>query len=200
MGRRTWSPALALAALLAPGCATRIAPPPLDPKAAGARALADYDRNRDGFLDARELEQCPGLKSCLARLDKDRDGRLSQGEVEKLLEGYRDSGIGLIEVACRVTLDRQPLAGAEVTLAPEPFMGEGARPARGTTDERGRARPQVEGAPVRGCHLGVYRVRISKKDAQGRETVPARYNTQTQLGIEVGPGMEGGYTFNLAPG
>jgi hypothetical protein len=53
---------------------------------------------------------------------------------------------------------------------------------------------------VRGCHLGVYRVRISKKDAQGRETVPARYNTQTQLGIEVGPAMEGGYTFNLAPG
>jgi len=53
---------------------------------------------------------------------------------------------------------------------------------------------------VRGCHLGAYRVRISKKDAQGRETVPARSNTQTQLGIEVGPGMEGGYTFNLAPG
>jgi hypothetical protein len=200
MGRKTWSPAVALAALLVPACATRIEPPPFDPQAAGARALADYDRNKDGFLDARELERCPGLKSRLARLDTDRDGRLSQEEIEKLLEGYQGSGIGLMEVVCRVTLGGKPLAGAEVALEPEPFMGDGARPALGTTDERGRARPRVEGAPVRGCHLGVYRVRVSKKDAQGRETVPARYNTQTQLGIEVGPGMEGGYTFHLAPG
>ena len=200
MGRSAWSPALALVALLAPGCAARVEAPPLGPKAAGARALADYDRNKDGFLDARELEQCPGLKSRLARLDKDRDGRLSPGEIENLLEGYRDSGIGLMEVVCRVTLGGKPLAGAEVDLAPEPFRGDGVKPARGTTDERGRARPQVEGAPLRGCHLGAYRVRISKKDARGRETLPARYNVQTQLGIEVGPGMEGGYTFHLTPG
>jgi len=36
----------------------------------------------------------------------------------------------------------------------------------------------------RGVGLGLYRVRISKK-VDGQETIPARYNTETELGVEV---------------
>ena len=36
-----------------------------------------------------------------------------------------------------------------------------------------------------GVHLGFYRVEISKKGADGKELIPARYNTESELGIEV---------------
>jgi hypothetical protein len=48
-----------------------------------------------------------------------------------------------------------------------------------------------------GCHPGIYRVRITKNGSNGQEMLPARYNDQSRLGIEVGPGMKGRTTFSL---
>ena len=53
-----------LCALLLSGCSGRpgrVAPPQLDPTAAAEKAMADFDTNGDGGIDALELSACPGL-------------------------------------------------------------------------------------------------------------------------------------------
>jgi hypothetical protein len=39
-----------------------------------------------------------------------------------------------------------------------------------------------------GVHPGIFRLQISKKDTSGQETIPAKYNTQTTLGVEARTG------------
>jgi hypothetical protein len=172
----------------------------IDVKRAAAKAMAEYDVNGDGHLDAKELERCPGLKSALPRFDRDCDGRLSRAEIEEGLAAIQQNQFGLTEVMCRFTLNRQPLAGANVVLEPESFLQPYIKPARGTTDEKGRVVLQIEGESNSGCNVGLYRVRVSKKE--GRELVPARYNTQTELGLGVGSGLgprgTDTYSFHLA--
>jgi hypothetical protein len=75
-----------------------------------------------------------------------------------------------------------------VTVVPEKFMAPGVRPARGVTSAGGSCEFQIEGKEYPGLHPGIFRIEVSKKDAGGRETVPAKYNTQTTLGIEAGRG------------
>jgi hypothetical protein len=104
------------------GCSGQIPGPKIDAAAATERAFEEYDLNKDGFLDARELERCPGLKSCLAHFDKNRDGRLSRDELEAGLAAYKESQAGLLAVICHVTLDGQPLKDATVVLEPESFL------------------------------------------------------------------------------
>jgi hypothetical protein len=201
--RLVWSLSLLLLPPLAAGCGggKRIEVPRIDPKGLATKALAEYDLDKDGSLDARELARCPGLKAALARADRDKDGRLSRAELEEYFQSWADSKTGLQQVLCRVTLDGNPLSGAEVQLEPEAFLGGIARPAKGVSDERGEVRFQVEGgggtaAAQSGCNLGIYRVRITRT-AEGKEVVPARYNTNTQLGIEVSPSMLGRTVFHL---
>jgi len=38
---------------------------------------------------------------------------------------------------------------------------------------------------------GIYRVEVSKSDADGRETIPTRYNAKTTFGCVVGFGSRG---------
>ena len=173
----------------------------IDAKEASARAMAEYDSNRDGYLDVTELERCPGLKSVLAPFDRDKDGRLSQAEIEEGLTSIQDGQVVLAEVTCKVTLDGKPLAGASVVVEPESFLQSYIKPAKGTTNEQGRASMQIDGAARPGCHIGLYRVRISKVGDEGRDIVPARYNSQTILGLgagsRVGPRGSGVYSFSL---
>jgi hypothetical protein len=159
--------------------------------------MAEYDTNRDGYLDPKELERCPGLNSCWKSLDTDGDGRLSASEIEDRLVTYRDSRIGIIAVICKVELDGGPLSGATVTMKPESFLGDSIKPATGTTDNDGRAQMQIQGMDVPGCQCGFYRVEISKSDGN-REIIPARYNSQTTLGLEVGPSVRGSSVFRLS--
>jgi EF hand len=166
------------------GCADqrRVEAPSLDPEAAADRALADYDKNHDGFLDARELESCPALKGGMKRLDKDGDGRLSRDEILARLQDFADSNVGLYVTTVKVHLDGKPLAGADVTLEPEPFMCGAIKAAQGTTNDAGHAIPRTQ-PDVPGCQFGFYRVRISKKDSSGKELIPVRY--ESSLGAEV---------------
>jgi hypothetical protein len=105
---------------------------------------------------------------------------------------------GMTIVPCRVTLDGQPLVDATVTLEPETFLGDEMKPAVGATNQSGATSPAIpkEQRPdpklPGGAQLGLYRVRISKI-VNGKETIPARYNTETILGQEVSyddPGMK----------
>jgi hypothetical protein len=180
------------------GCSRAVEPTNLDSKDAAARAMAEYDTNHDGYLDAKELARCPGLKSVLKQFDLDGDGRLSEAEIEAGLTSIQEAHAGLVNEVFTVTLDGVPLVGASVSLEPDSFLGDRIKPAQGTTNDQGRVQLKTEGAPAPGCNVGLFRVRISKKDGD-RETIPARYNTETELGLGVGAGLrKGTYTFHLS--
>jgi hypothetical protein len=174
--------------LLLAGCGSgAVEAPPVSPEEAASQALAEYDTNKDGFLDARELDRCPALKGALSRIDKNKDGKLSADEIAERLADLQASKVGLVAVPCSVQLNEMPLAGATVTFIPEKFMGAAAKPATGVSDAQGVVQLQVEGQPVPGVHPGYYRIEVSKKNDGGQETLPARYNSATTLGHEVAP-------------
>jgi hypothetical protein len=158
--------------------------------------MEEYDTNHDGRLDARELERCPALKNSLTRFDKDGDGSLSTEEIRTRLALYRNKAVGLTAVSCKVFLDRKPLPDAQVTFVPETFLGRDFRPASGTTSATGKAILALAGQKTPGLPYGLYRIEVSKKDAGGRELLPAKYNAQTTLGEEVAPDL-GSYGVTL---
>jgi hypothetical protein len=176
---------VALIALAGCGGGRGPAPPPVSPASATEQALAEYDADKDGALDAKELEQSPGLKALVTALGKGPGARLTADELTEQLQSLRAGGVTLTRASCQVLLDGKPLAGATVRYVPERFLGPGFKPATGTTDDAGYA-PLVTEGEKDGITPGLYRVEVSKKDAQGQETVPARYNAQTTLGCQVG--------------
>ena len=183
-GAAVWPVLLAGLVLWAAGCSGGSGTDRVKPHDAGAQALADYDTNKDGFLDAKELEACPALLSALKKIDKNNDGKLSPDEIAERLAYFQQSGMQL-NVVADIYLDGRPLGGATVTLVPEKFMGPTTKPATATTDDGGTGVFRIEGSgdPVA---PGYYRVKVSK-NVGGRETVPAKYNEQTTLGQEIVP-------------
>jgi hypothetical protein len=166
------------------GCGDgRIPVPKVSPEAAARIALADYDTNGDGFIDATEAAKSPGLASALAHWSK--TGKLSADEIIERFRRYGEGEAAIVGIRCRVLLNGTPLVGARVTFVPEKFMGPEVKPASGTSDEYGAVPLQIAGQEVEGVYRGVYRIEVSKKDAAGNELVPARYNAQTTLGEEV---------------
>src|SRR5262249_972552 len=93
---------------------------------------------------------------------------------------------------CLLRMDGHPLAGATISFEPESFLGDTIQAADGTTDFTGAAYPRIpkEKRPVAdmpgGMQLGFYRIRVSKLTA-GKETIPAKYNTDTTLGKQISP-------------
>lgn len=195
--RSAWSAVALVLAGCSGGAIDRGAAATLDPEASARQALDEYDANKDSFLDAGELERCPALKSCLPQLDKDGDQRLSAREIADRLAYYHADRLGRMAFGVEVSLDGSPLAGATVTFVPEKFLGSGYKPAAGVTGKNGVVDLQVEGETAPGIPCGLYRVTVSKKDAKGKELVPARYNEQTTLGQEVAPDLRGGVFFRL---
>lgn len=172
--------------------------PGIDASAAGSKALEIYDKNGDGIISGDELEHAPALKAALARLDTNGDKGVSADEIAERVNAWKAMKTGMTSVRCHVTLDGQPLAGAQVLLEPEPFLGDEIKRASSSTNQFGdvvpviakedRADPTMPG----GVHFGLYKVRISKQ-VNGKETIPARYNTQTTIGQEVSyddPGLQ----------
>ena len=154
------------------------------------QVMAQYDGNDDGQLDKDEIQSSPGLASAVSDIDKDNNGSLSSDEIHTLLKLYVDTEVPLVNYPCLVTQKYEPLAGATVTLVPEDFLSSFVEPATGVTDERGMTYPSIELESTdrdswSGFRLAIYKVEISKKDADGGELIPPEYNTQTQLGAYV---------------
>jgi hypothetical protein len=160
----------------------------MDPESAGEQALALYDADKDGSIAGEELDNCPGLKQGLRQLDGNRDQALSGEEIAARLRQYQEDRLGVVGFIGHVTLDGRPLVGAEVTLVPEEFLGSDHKPAKATTDPGGDFRLKTAGINSIGAQPGIYRIQISKKDASGKESIPARYNSETTLGVELGNG------------
>jgi hypothetical protein len=172
---------LAAAFMVASGCGysgpPRTYPDRPDPRA-GENAIKLYDTDKDGFLDAKELEQVPGLKAAIKQVDLDKDGKISAAEISARIQAWAAFNVGRLSVSCRITHNGVPLTGATVKLVPEKFLGEQLQTAEGTTDSHGVAAMKTAGQ--RGVCPGFYRVEITKAG----EAIPAKYNTETRLGQE----------------
>jgi hypothetical protein len=199
-----WKP-VAIAMLMLVVCSscsrgpTPITQPGIDASSAGSEAMKTYDADGDGKVAGEELEKAPSLKAALPRLDANKDRGVSAEEVAARIGTWKNTAAPMIILQCSVTLDGQPLRGAKVVFEPEPFLGSEIKAAYGTTNEYGDAGPAIapEDRPEPnfpgGVYLGLYIVRITK-DENGKELIPAQYNTETTLGYEVAyddPGVKG---------
>jgi hypothetical protein len=105
-------------------------------------------------------------------------------------------------VSGTVTLDGQPLAGANVAFIPQATSGTvGHVTSRGRTDAQGKYTLKTADTPPRdGAVVGKHRIQVSTKVSNataeytedqggktGVERVPAKYNTHTELSREVPP-------------
>ncbi len=179
------------------GCQGRrvLRPAELDPDTIGRQALLQYDTNGDAKIDAAELQSSPGLLDGMWASDQDEDKALTAEEIAARVRFHADRKVALLPVRYAITLDGKPLQGATMTLVPEEFFQDGIPMATGSTDAEGIVEPTMKfeekykhQASLRGVRPGVYRIQISKTDADGLEMIPAKYNTESKLGREVGVG------------
>lgn len=196
--RRIASAAICLLLVIA-GCGRatpRLEPPPIDAARAGEEAMAEYDTNHDGVIAGAELDQCPGLKAA-AKLYGNGDGKISAADITARIEEWQQSRVCMSPMSIHLTLDGKPLEGATVMADPEKFLGPAFPAATGVTNSDGNSRPHV-GPDKPGVFYGLYKLRVSKQ-VGGRETIPARYNAQTELGFEKAPDSPGlvGVKFDL---
>jgi hypothetical protein len=145
------------------------------------------DKDGDGQLSKEEYVAAPGLAYCASEVDSDKSGTLSRDEIKARIDLYRELRTGYKEFSCSVAIGTAPLANAKIRLVPEPFLGEGIiDPASAITDIAGRAILDSEGAddiPVPVVRVGMYRVEITSDKIK----VPAKYNTETTIGVEIPP-------------
>ena len=110
-------------------------------------------------------------------------------------------GGDLGRVSGTVTLDGQPLADALVSFYPED-----GRPSMGTTDADGNYdlsfTPTEAGAMI-GNHI--VRITVAQVEGEGeeggrlpKETIPAKYNSKSELKAEVKPGKNRNVNFDLS--
>lgn len=204
---------LAAAALLPLGSCSRlparIPMPELDPTEAAARAIEQYDQDGDGQLSDVEYSASPALSAARGQIDRDpQDGVLSQEEIAARLQSWLDRKSALHVLPVKVTWRGEGLQGATVRFIPEEFLGNAFRPAEAVTDHYGVANmvhaPEDRPDPEfpQGVRVGLYRVEI-RKEANGEEMVPPKYNEETTLGQEVAAdaaGMsQGMITYHLTP-
>jgi hypothetical protein len=187
------------------GCSrgpARTLPPEIDADAAAQQAIAMYDTNGDGSISGKELDKCPGIKDALEHYDIKHDGKITPAAIAARIREWQESKLGTTAPKVRVLLDGQPLEGATVTFEPEPFLGPHVATASGQSTNNGSVLLTIAADPQNpqserksGAQCGLYKVRISKQ-VGGRETLPARFNSNTELGIEIAPHSES-RQFNL---
>jgi hypothetical protein len=193
--------------LLVAGCSTaqpRLDPPQIDPAAAAAAAITEYDANHNGTIEGEELDKVPAFKSSLSLIDTNGDKMISAEEIAARLQAWKESRLALATCMCSVTMDGRPLVGAEVTFVPEAFLGPNVKTGKSVTktSEMGMAIVTVDGVERNGVKLsgvspGFYKVQVSKQDG-GKELIPERYNAHTELGQEIAsdvPAMQSGIKF-----
>lgn len=149
-----------------------------------------YDTDGDGYVAGEELENASGLKAAIRTLDKDKDGKISEEEVAGRVGAWDRMQIGMMSFDSKFYLDGEPLADASITFDPDEFLSGVVQAAVGTTSLEGTLIPKIpkEKRPTPtsppGMQAGIYKVRVSKI-VGGKETIPAKYNTETILGQEV---------------
>ncbi len=173
--------------------------PQIDAAAAGAKAIAQFDVNRDGKLSGDELYLCPGLNAAIEKLDPKDKREITAEKITERIKTWQKSKIGRMALTCTVLRNGKPLAGAEVRFVPENFLGEAYQVATGTTDNNGMAQisiPTTGPDDPPGVPCGFYNVEIAKPG----EYIPTKYNANTILGQEIAldaAGITEGVKFEL---
>lgn len=110
-----------------------------------------------------------------------------------LLAGCRESGSDLAPVSGRITFDGKPLEYAAVV-----FQVEGKSPGVAGTDKDGRYELMYKRG-VKGAPIGTNRVTIVEdiERTNRPQRVPPRYNTESELRVEVKPGENNVFDFDL---
>jgi hypothetical protein len=180
-----------LAAVGCSGGPSAVDVPEVDPEAAAEKAINAYDANGDRALGPDELAKCPGILSKLTAYDADKNGTVEQAEIVRRIGELFKHNPGATQLNCAVTYGGRPLADAEVLFEPEEYLGEELQAARGVTDAAGVAAMGIppEFLPehlhrLKALHYGTFKVRITHPTI----TLPARYNTATELGYETESG------------
>jgi hypothetical protein len=163
--------------------------PSVDPQQLAAKAIEVHDANKDGALAGQELASVPAIERFLADYDTDGNKQVSKAELTSRFERVFAGGGALSVVACTVTFNGRPLGGAEVVFEPEPFLGEGFKTGRGTTDPQGMTSIAIPDAELpessRGfgaIYNGLYKVKISHPQMN----IPEAYQGEnTVLGYEI---------------
>ena len=162
--------------------------PEIDPAAVATAAIDLYDQNGDKHLTDDEL-----TRSALseAAWDSNKDGSISEEEIQQRFESYLQAGVGMIDVIGYVRIGNRPLEGAEVEFEPEEFLAGAIHPAYGTTDSEGGfvlavAEENRQDPTFSAAQIGLYKVRITHPDFDIR----AEFNTDTKLSYEVSPREE----------
>lgn len=159
---------------------------PSIPDDAGQQAVAAYDANGNGAIDGEELSKVPALKATLKRVDANGDGQVSAEEVNGRINVWRNSRTAITRVSATAARDGRPVPGAVVKLVPEPFLGPAVKAAQGTTGPDGSCFLEIARNPDEsGVHLGYYRVEVTQPGPDGKERIPASFNVETELGVEI---------------
>ena len=189
--RKCWIGAALLMAFV--GCSSGpagIPKPSVDSQGASLQAFELYDADGDGFLAGEELIKAAGINAGLKKVDADGDGKVSPAELAARMESWNASRYSILPISCGVRLDGTLLEGATVVFEPEPFLKDVLREGQGVVNASGSAAVSipkenrlVADSPP-GLQFGYYIVRISKQE-NGKELVPAKYNTESILGQEI---------------
>lgn len=161
-------------------------PTPYDPQQAAQAAMKTYDTDGDGKIADEELDKCHALKSVIARIDTNHDGVITADEIAQRLEAYQSQST-FVGVMVQLSKGGLPVAGAVVTLTPEPFMGEGFPVFQGTSDEDGAVMVEGQDSNMPGVPTGLYQVTIAN---------PAS-NMKKQTGCEVSDDVGSRLNFSL---
>ncbi|MGI9455110.1 MAG: hypothetical protein ACR2NU_01025 [Aeoliella sp.] len=138
-----------------------------DPQAAADEVLRLYDADSDGALDAAELDKSPALASALSRMDGNGDGRLTAAELVARFEKYKMLSTHVPGEVVIFSGD-SPVADADVTFVPEPFMGPSIPSYQGVTNANGVS-TMTSTPKTPGFVVGFYTVRVQQSD--GTESV-----------------------------
>ncbi len=176
------------------GCSSgpaRVPAPSVDVEDAAAGAMELYDADDDGSLSKDELIKCPGMLSKIELYDADASGTIAEPEIVTRLGALLKDRVGLTKLRCKLTYGGRELPDAQVALEPEPYLGAEVKAAQGTTNAYGSASLSIASeflpetmASVRAVHYGTFKVRITHPTI----SLPAKYNTETELGYETEPG------------
>lgn len=192
---RNWYQAGLVLTLLISGCSggsERVKPPKISVSSATSQALELYDTNHDGKLTQEELIKCPGVLIGLEGYDVNHDKAIDAQEFRDHLTHLLKNGTGATQLACNVTYQGAPLAGAKIVLEPESYLGNDIQAAEGVTNSYGAADvgmpPDNAPAALKNMKLiqyGTFKVRVTHPTIK----IPAKYNTETTLGYETIPGQ-----------